>query len=224
MRPDLSTSFFLVWVLLFMPLLGVLSYFRVKSGRPLAPKRRRFVVTMVAELLLLGLALNAAPRGLVLFPKTLPDGTTLFYAALCLGAFLVGVARGIKRMPAERREKARVRMPENPQEFLLWAAIPLLAGVCEETAYRGVLYHLLLEALHSAALAILVAVIAFAAAHAIQGLRGAIAVAVLAGVFHAIVLITGTLYVAILVHVVYDFVLGFLLMKALHAEPRTATA
>ena len=224
MRADFATSFFLVWVLLLMPVMGVLSYYRVKSGKPLAPKPRRFVATMVVELLLLGLALNAAPRGLVLFPRALPDVTTLFYAALFLGAILVGIGRGIKRMPAERREKARVRMPENPREFLLWAVIPLLAGACEETAYRGVLYRLLLQALHSAALAILVAVIAFAAAHAIQGMRGALAVAILAGIFHAIVLITGTLYVAILVHVVYDFVLGYLLMRSLHAEPQPATA
>jgi membrane protease YdiL (CAAX protease family) len=224
MRADLSTWSFLAWVLLLMPVMGVLSYYRVKSGKPLSPKRRRFVVTMVVELLLLGLALNATPPGLVLFPKVFPDGTALLYGAVVLGAFLVGLSRGVKRIPAERREKARLRMPENPKEFRLWAVIPLLAGVCEETAYRGVLYRLLLNAWHSVALAILVAVIAFAAAHAIQGWRGALAVGILGGIFHAIVLITGTLYVAILVHVVYDFVLGYLLMRSLHSEPTAAPA
>lgn len=217
-----ETSIFLVWVLLLLPALGVHSYYHVKQGKPLAPKLRRFLATIWVEVLLLALALAAAPPALLLFPKVLPDALTWLYAALLLAVLLVGVARGLKRMPAEERQKARLFLPETPEEFLVWTVISLLAGVCEEVAYRGVLYRLLLDAFGSMALAILVATLAFALAHAAHGGRATLRVAALGCLFHAIVLLTGTLYVAMTVHAVYDFVVGFLLMKSFRAEVQVA--
>ncbi|HYX69554.1 MAG TPA: CPBP family intramembrane glutamic endopeptidase [Terriglobales bacterium] len=224
MRDDLTLLFF-YWVCLFMPVLGVLSYYRVKSGKPLAPKRRRFLATMVIELWLLGLALGAnRPHSLPLFPRTLPDATGLFYGAVVLGSLLLAAGKGLTRAPAERLQKLRQRLPENAQELGWWAVISLLAGFCEEIGYRGVLYGMLLDAWHSVPLAILVAVVVFAVAHAMQGPRGMLGVGVFGLLFHALVLVTGTLYVGMAVHATYDFALGFLAMRTFRgpAQPTPA--
>ena len=57
-------------------------------------------------------------------------------------------------------------------------------------------------------LAMLLCVSAFAIAHAIQGWRGILATAIIALLLHGVVYETGSLYLAIVVHAVYDLMVG----------------
>ena len=58
-------------------------------------------------------------------------------------------------------------------------------------------------------LAIGLSIISFALAHAIQGMRSVLAIAAIATSFHALFVLSGSLYVGMLVHFVYDVIAGF---------------
>jgi uncharacterized protein len=91
----------------------------------------------------------------------------------------------------------------------MWVALSLSAGVGEELVWRGVLPSLLTLVSGSLAVGIALSVASFALAHAIQGLRSVLAIAAIAVAFHALVFISGSLYVAMAVHFVYDVIAGF---------------
>jgi membrane protease YdiL (CAAX protease family) len=91
----------------------------------------------------------------------------------------------------------------------MWVALSLSAGVGEELVWRGVLPSLLAVLTGSVAIAIALSVVSFALAHAIQGLRSVLAIATIAAAFHALVFVSGSLYVGMVVHFVYDVIAGF---------------
>lgn len=91
----------------------------------------------------------------------------------------------------------------------MWVGLSLSAGIGEELVWRGVLPALVAAVTGSLALGIVLSVISFALAHAIQGIRSVLAIAGIAAAFHALVFISGSLYVAMVVHFVYDVIAGF---------------
>jgi membrane protease YdiL (CAAX protease family) len=98
--------------------------------------------------------------------------------------------------------------PRSASEIALFAVVAIAAGVCEEIAYRGVLFRLLETMIGSAWPAYIIATLVFTAAHAVQGLKSAVAILVMTVLFHALVAYTGTLVVAMIVHAVYDVLAG----------------
>lgn len=88
-------------------------------------------------------------------------------------------------------------------------ALSLSAGIGEELVWRGVLPALIAAVTGSFAMGVGLSVVSFALAHAIQGLRSVLAIAAIAVAFHALVFISGSLYVAMVVHFIYDVIAGF---------------
>ena len=115
-------------------------------------------------------------------------------------------------------------LPENQSELRYWILISVLAGVCEEYAYRGVAYAALSEIIGSPVISVVVCVVAFGIAHVIQGWRGALGASLLALLFHFMVFITQGLYLAITFHILYDLIVGFSGMRALKRDPLPRTA
>lgn len=74
---------------------------------------------------------------------------------------------------------ARFLLPSGTIESLLWAAVAIIAGSCEELIYRGYLQRQLWSLTQSLSVAILLQAIIFATAHLYQGWRPAM----LTGVF-----------------------------------------
>jgi membrane protease YdiL (CAAX protease family) len=91
----------------------------------------------------------------------------------------------------------------------MWVVLSLSAGIGEELAWRGVLPALLAMVSGSLILAIALSVTSFALAHAIQGPRSVLAIATIAAAFHALVFISGSLYVGMVAHFAYDVIAGF---------------
>jgi membrane protease YdiL (CAAX protease family) len=87
-------------------------------------------------------------------------------------------------------------------------AVSVAAGVAEEITSRGVLYSLLITATGATWAAVVLASIAFGLGHLVQGWRGAGVVTGFALAFHGLVLLSGSLHLAIVVHVVYDIAAG----------------
>ncbi len=107
-----------------------------------------------------------------------------------------------------------VLLPRSLPERRLFALVGVTAGVCEEWLYRGFFLAVgaaLLPQLPTGGLVVLAAV-AFGAAHAYQGLPGVLTTGVLGGVLAALYLQTGSLLLPVLLHIVID--LRFLLVPA----------
>ena len=64
-------------------------------------------------------------------------------------------------------------------------------------------------------LALVLCVSAFALAHAVQGWRGILATAIIALLMHGVVYETGSLYLVIVIHAVYDLTVGIIAMPIL---------
>ena len=62
-------------------------------------------------------------------------------------------------------------LPEGPVELLLWLALSVSAGVCEEVVYRGYLQRQFSLLGNSAAVGLLVQAILFGISHGYQGLK-----------------------------------------------------
>ena len=102
-------------------------------------------------------------------------------------------------------------LPVTMHERLLWAAVAISAGVCEEVVFRG----WLLAMLHGHAdlggmRLILVAAIVFGLAHVYQGATGVILTAFAGAFFCVLYIATGSLLVPILLHSLVDIRFAFL--------------
>ena len=131
-------------------------------------------------------------------------------ALLALGAaFALRALLRRSRDAAERRLLAVVRLaPRTRREWILWGLTVAIASVAEEAAYRGVGWACLTGVLGDARVAAILLAAAFAAAHAVQGWKSGVVIFALALVLHALVAVTGTLLLAMAVHVVFDVVSG----------------
>ena len=70
------------------------------------------------------------------------------------------------------------------------------------------LYQILLSPTGSVPAAVLLAVVPFGIVHWRQGIRSVVFITVLSVMLHGLVLLTGTLYMAMIVHATYDFLAG----------------
>jgi membrane protease YdiL (CAAX protease family) len=214
--PDSITISFLVFVLLLMPTLGVLSWFRVKSGKPLLPKNRRYRTMIALQLVLLALAsLTARQNSLRLLDAHWPAAWVWAVAAAYLTFIAVRLHFGWRRLSEERKQRARLVLPENASQMRYWIAISLLVGLTEEYAYRGVAYTVLSQITGAPGLAVVVCVLSFGFAHMMQGWRGVLLASAMAVLFHITVFLTETLYVVIAFHTAYDLIVGVLAMRVL---------
>ena len=115
-------------------------------------------------------------------------------------------------------------IPTTTQERLIWAAVAISAGICEEIVFRG----WLLSTLHSAlrldgTALVLVAAVLFGLAHSYQGITGMILTAFAGAVFCALYVATGSLLVPIALHILID--LRFAVLPAPRTQnPRTIYA
>jgi membrane protease YdiL (CAAX protease family) len=218
-------------------LLGVLPWAAIRSARhaeralgPGGPgsSRNRLAIwtsTLVAQAMLLLLAwLAGRSFGFRFFALAVrPIDVAAAGAALAACFALRAVARRI-RSEEERRALMVYRLaPRTPVEWLVSGVVALVASVTEEIAYRGVGVAILADTTGSLAAAVLVCAAAFAVAHALQGWKSGSVIFVLALVVHGLVLFTGTLVLAMLVHLVYDVAAGIAIAREAARNDRATT-
>ena len=146
----------------------------------------------------------------------LPDAGSLGLALTVGGAF--GIILGVLRTrTAKGRDQlrralipARPLLPQTFAERALWACVALTAGFCEELIFRGMMPRFLGRQLGDPLAGMLLAVLAFGAAHLYQGARGVIGTTVLGAYFAFVVLCTHSIWPAVLLHSLVDLrVLAF---------------
>lgn len=145
-------------------------------------------------------------------------------AGLAIGAALTAVALLIRRRRGVTRPNPPLTLgnvssllPRNRAELGWSAALSVSAGVTEELAFRLFLPLLLSLAGVSALLAFGIAALVFGGMHLYQGWVGVVATMVVGGLMTAAYLMSGALWVAMLLHVLLDLnglVLRPLLMGA----------
>ena len=155
-------------------------------------------------------------RSLVTLGLSLPPTGGLVGVLVGLAAIVSIVLRQRGAVDADEEIRRRIRarlapverlMPRSRAELPLFAVLATTAGLCEELLFRGYLLwvagHLLPFPVAPAAQALV-----FGVCHAYQGWRG-IVLTTFAGVFlTAVVLVTGSLWPAMLIHALMDLHAG----------------
>ncbi len=177
------------------------------AGIPLA---LRFYAMLLPQVVLGGVAVvTGLVEGIELFPRQAPTMMSWVAGLVFLAVALILVWPHWHRSVEEHKPTWRLFAPTTKRERRMWVALSLSAGIGEELVWRGVLPALVATVTGSLAFGVFVSVVSFALAHAIQGPRSVLAIAAIAAAFHALVFVSGSLYVAMVVHFVYDVIAGF---------------
>ena len=182
-----------------------------------APTRMHlYAHALFTHAVLLGAAVAVARvEKLSLFPSVrldLRDGAT---AALALIVVLSIGEMSWRFRSAAERERLWVRriLPHTPSERRAWVLVSAGAAIAEEVAYRGVFVAIVAGLTGSLTTAVVTSAVAFALVHAPQGVAGVAYVFVIALIHQALVMATGTLVLAIVVHFAYDVLAGLWLAR-----------
>lgn len=95
------------------------------------------------------------------------------------------------------------------EERAWWVAVSLLAGIGEEVTWRGVQTGLLARVVGDYWIAAVLSGVSFALAHGVQGRKSVLGIFMFALGFQVVVFASGSLYLAMLVHLAYDLTAGF---------------
>ena len=207
-----------VWYLfifgLFVPYLAIQSSRKIRAGAPVPPKKKIFLNTVLMEIFFLAIALfTAKSRDIEVFARG-----TLTVNALLLALAIFAIALGTlplrwRLSSNESKKRLLLSRPEAASDLGRWFAVSLAAGVVEEIVFRGVMLALLLPITGNWYAAVAICVLCFALGHGNQGLWRAAFLGALAIGCHALVALTGSLFLAMTVHFVYDFLGGVVYIR-----------
>ena len=154
-----------------------------------------------------------------------PGGWRLVLGIVIVGAMVALVIlqiRALMRVTDARRVVLRPKlgsvsflMPHTVREYRWFLVLSITAGICEELLYRGYLTWFLAPWLGTPG-AFVAVVVLFGIGHAYQGRKGAIRATLAGAVMAAIVLATGWLVPAMIVHALVDAgsgTVGFMLLR-----------
>lgn len=141
--------------------------------------------------------------------------------AVVTAALAVRQAASIRRFSSERLEKIRPRLasvdllePRTAAEYRWFMALSITAGVCEELLYRGFLTWLLASYM-PLVLAIIIVSIAFGFGHGYQGVKGIVKTGTVGLIMSLIVLASGWLIPAMVIHAILDISGGIVSFRVL---------
>jgi membrane protease YdiL (CAAX protease family) len=105
-------------------------------------------------------------------------------------------------------------LPRTSQERALWILLSLTAGFCEELLYRGFMPAYLVHIFPAAGLpfivAIVIAAVLFGIGHVYQKLTGVLGTGIMGLVFGLLYVLTGSIFLAMIVHALFDLRLLFI--------------
>lgn len=192
---------------------------QAEAGEPL-PRVRFYRQTAVLEWLFLMLLLAAwldFGRPLADLGFVLSAGPGFWAcAAICIAmtAYLVYAWRGA--MTADREDKNRYAksfgdlvhfMPQTKRELNNFYVVSITAGIVEEIVYRGFVIWYLGQYLPAWG-AVVVSSVAFGLGHSYQGAGGAVRVSLIGLAFGTLYVVTGSIWLPIIAHILLDVLQG----------------
>jgi len=200
---------FLVVVCVALPLGALRQHRRLNAGT-LALSRAHIYQSAIATHAMFLLLCWVVIRGarLRLFPAYHVTAWHVVVGLVALAVGLLPLLRRFRRNDPAARARLLMIAPRTPREFAAFYLVCVSAGVAEELAYRGVLFTLLDSLVGAWWPAALIAAAFFGIVHLFQGWKSA-GIAALIGLRDQIVVgLTGTLFVAIVVHMLHDMITG----------------
>ena len=144
--------------------------------------------------------------------------------AVVLTTAAATIAAGVALMAAARliriRETPLIHflLPVTSTEKIAFAGLSISAGIAEELVFRAFLMAALLRAGLTLPATVGLSVAVFAVSHAYQGAAGAVRVALLGALLTAPILLTGSVYPAMIAHAALDLIAGLVLAGWLAGE------
>lgn len=206
-----GTAAFVVVTVWFVPFLSFASRRRIMRGAgPMPVRQRVFTGSIVTQFILGALALLAArEQHITLFPPFRISVTGVLASAAFLGVILGTLPLRWRIRSLEHRRRMVAIVPVTPSERRLWVLLCLSAGFWEEIAYRGTLFAIALRVTGGWWPAALACSLVFGLAHLVQGWKNGVVITVIALAQHAVVRVTGTLVIMMVMHALYDLVAGY---------------
>jgi uncharacterized protein len=206
-RPETWLFTFVLAIL--YPVADTFFYSRLKSAMQIYIWNilAAWALTIIATYIIFsnGLTLSAFGQNFGTYPRTLLVSAIL--VVLVIVFVLINKLQRKKASPekiAKALENVRKILPVTANERLVWIAVSLTAGFCEEFLYRGWLLNITGSALKSIWLGLLVSSILFGFAHLYQGRRGMLGTGVLGLVFGLIYIASHSLLPAQILHTLLD--------------------
>ncbi|HEY7862569.1 MAG TPA: CPBP family intramembrane glutamic endopeptidase [Thermoanaerobaculia bacterium] len=133
---------------------------------------------------------------------------------------LVAVRKGGAAREALRSQIAPVEalLPHDAPELRLFMAVAVTAGICEELLYRGFMFWYL-ERLGGTVLAVVVSALLFGVAHVYQGVSGLWKAGIAGLATAGLRVLTGSLWVPMVLHGAVDVLGGLTAREALEPAP-----
>ena len=137
-----------------------------------------------------------------------PTGLHVIVGLAALAIGLVPLVPQLQFDNALGKERAKLLAPQTRAEHVAFYGICVSAGIAEELAYRGLLFTLLAALLGGWWIPALVASATFGIVHLFQGWKSAGIAGLMGMREHIVVGLTGSLFVAIVVHMLHDAITG----------------
>jgi membrane protease YdiL (CAAX protease family) len=198
---------------------------KVKSGDPIA-RLRGYVLTIVVEWGLVAAIFAVWILGGRTFSSLgfgietgLRFWTGAGLALLGIAFFIVQTRSAIsspENLNTVRGQFGNLRymLPSDKREWNLFKAVSVTAGICEEIMYRG-FFMIYLQSLTGTWAAVIVSSIIFGLGHAYQGPMGIVKTGIAGLIMAGLYVLTGSLWVPIVLHAAIDLVNGYLGYRAM---------
>jgi membrane protease YdiL (CAAX protease family) len=109
--------------------------------------------------------------------------------------------------------------PHTPLEFVVWFAVSLTAGICEELIFRGYLLQQLIAFTGRPVVSVIIAALLFGSVHLYEGFAAVLPLTALALVYGFVVrYVKGDLRTVIVAHTLQDFIVAFLILARPYIE------
>lgn len=137
---------------------------------------------------------------------------TLFFIVYCVDAFRdISTTKGRQQIQKKLSEELNI-LPRTKKSYAFFILLAISAGVCEEIVFRGFFITYLVSLfgtmLWAKVLAVLIPAIIFGYVHTYQGNQAILKIVAMAILFGTVFLLTGSLYLLILLHAAVDLVGG----------------
>lgn len=209
MRVGVAGFYHLAFFGAFIPYMAFKSSRRL-GAHPFPPKAKYFTSQIIILTIFFVVSAFVARREwLDVFPLEVPEPRMFVLGAAVLVALVLLMRPMWKKRIDERSRKAWLFMPRTRGERILWSGCSLAAGIAEETTYRGVMFAILWRLTGSPRAAALIAAALFAVAHYLQGWKSMTIIFGIALAFQMIAWVSGSLYIGMAVHALYDVTAGF---------------
>jgi len=204
-----ASLLFLVVLCVVLPVAALRQHRDMQQHTLLVTRTRIYVSAMVTQVGLLVLVwLVTREQGFALLSQYRPSAMHLAIGVASLALGLLPILERFRPNAPAAHERTRLIAPRSPREFAAFYLLAITAGVTEELAYRGVLFILIASIVESWWLAAVAGAAIFGIVHLFQGWKSAGIVALIGLRDQIVVGLTGTLFIAIAVHMLHDAIAG----------------